>query len=102
MDEYGRKLKEQAQRQQERKEGITVSTLHSAKGLEYERVYILNVNEGSIPYRKAVLEEQLEEERRLFYVGMTRAKKELFLCYVEHQFDKDREMSRFLKEVKDS
>ena len=60
MDEYGRKLKEQAQRQQERKEGITVSTLHSAKGLEYERVYILNVNEGSIPYRKAVLEEQLE------------------------------------------
>ena len=102
MDEYGRKLKEQAQRQQERKEGITVSTLHSAKGLEYERVYILNVNEGSIPYRKAVLEEQLEEERRLFYVGMTRAKKELFLCFVEHQFDKDREMSRFLKEVKDS
>lgn len=49
-----------------------------------------------------MLEEQLEEERRLFYVGMTRAKKELFLCYVEHQFDKDREMSRFLKEVKDS
>ncbi len=99
MDEYEKKLREQAERQSEKKEGITISTLHSVKGLEYDRVYILNVNEGSIPYRKAVLEEQLEEERRLFYVGMTRAKKELFLCYVEHQFERDREASRFLKEV---
>ncbi len=99
MDEYEKKLREQAERQNEKKEGITISTLHSVKGLEYDRVYILNVNEGSIPYRKAVLEEQLEEERRLFYVGMTRAKKELFLCYVEHQFERDREASRFLKEV---
>ncbi len=99
MEEYGKKLREQAERQREKKEGVTISTLHSAKGLEYERVYILNVNEGSIPYRKAVLDEQLEEERRLFYVGMTRARKELFLCYVEHQFEKEREISRFLKEV---
>ena len=99
MEDYGNKLKEQAARQSQKSEGVTISTLHSVKGLEYERVYILNVNEGSIPYKKAVLEEQLEEERRLFYVGMTRARKKLFLCYVTHQFEKERERSRFLEEV---
>ena len=49
----------------------------------------MNVNEGSIPYKKAVLAESLEEERRLFYVGMTRARKELMLCYVHRQYDKE-------------
>ena len=57
------------------------------------------VNEGSIPYKKAVLTESLEEERRLFYVGMTRAKKELMLCYVRRQYDKERAPSRFLEET---
>ena len=64
-----------------------------------ERVYIMNVNEGSMPYRKAVLEAHLEEERRLFYVGMTRAKKKLCLCYVRMQYEKEREPSRFLEEA---
>ena len=76
-----------------------VSTLHAVKGLEYDKVYILNVNEGSIPYKKAMLEEAVEEERRLFYVGMTRAKKVLKLCYVRRQFEKEREPSRFLEET---
>ena len=70
IEEYTRKLEEQAGRQ--KKEGVQISTLHGAKGLEYDQVYILNVNEGSIPYRKAVLAPAVEEERRLFYVGMTR------------------------------
>ena len=48
--------------------------------MEYDRVYILNVNEGSMPYKKAVLEPAIEEERRLFYVGMTRAKKRADVC----------------------
>ena len=78
---------------------MVVSTLHAVKGLEYDKVYIMNVNEGSIPYRKAVLAEALEEERRLFYVGMTRAKKELMLCYVRHQYEKERDPSRFLEET---
>ena len=76
-----------------------LSTLHGVKGLEYDQVYILNVNEGSIPYKKAVLKEAIEEERRLFYVGMTRAKKKLTLCYVKQQYEKEREPSRFLKEA---
>ena len=89
----------QAKKQEKKREGIVVSTLHAVKGLEYDKVYIMNVNEGSIPYKKAVLEEALEEERRLFYVGMTRAKKELTLCYVRRQYEKERDPSRFLEET---
>ena len=82
-----------------KREGVVISTLHAVKGLEYDNVYIMNVNEGSMPYRKAVLEAHLEEERRLFYVGMTRAKKKLCLYYVRQQYEKEREPSRFLEEA---
>ena len=97
IKDYTRKLEEQAGKQ--KKEGVQILTLHGAKGLEFDRVYILNVNEGSIPYRKAVLAPAVEEERRLFYVGMTRARKFLTLCYVKKQYEKEREPSRFLKEA---
>lgn len=99
IEDYTEKLCEQAKKQERKQEGVVISTLHASKGLEYEKVYILNVNEGSIPYKKAVLAEALEEERRLFYVGMTRAKKELTLCYVKRQYEKEREPSRFLEEA---
>ena len=97
IEDYTLKLEEQAGKQ--KKEGVQILTLHGAKGLEFDRVYILNVNEGSIPYRKAVLAPAVEEERRLFYVGMTRARKFLTLCYVKKQYEKEREPSRFLKEA---
>ena len=99
IENYTKRLAQQAGQQKKQKEGVTVSTLHAVKGLEYRHVYILNVNEGSIPYRKAVLSEAVEEERRLFYVGMTRAKEELTLCFVRRQFEKEREPSRFLEEA---
>lgn len=99
IEDYTEKLTEQAKKQETRKEGVVISTLHASKGLEYDKVCILNVNEGSIPYKKAVLAEALEEERRLFYVGMTRAKKQLTLCYVKRQYEKEREPSRFLEEA---
>lgn len=99
IEDYTLKLAEQARKQDIHREGVVISTLHGVKGLEYDQVYILNVNEGSMPYRKAVLSEAIEEERRLFYVGMTRAKKKLFLCYVKKQYEKEREPSRFLEEA---
>ena len=99
IEQYNEALKEQAKRQQAKTEGLVLSTLHASKGLEYTRVYIINVNEDSIPYKKAVLPEALEEERRLFYVGMTRAKEELFLFLVRKQFDTPRQPSRFLAEA---
>ena len=99
MEDYTKKLSEQAKKQKGRGQGVTVSTLHAVKGLEFNVVYILNVNEGNIPYKKAVLAEALEEERRLFYVGMTRAKKRLVLCSVKRQYDREMEPSRFLEEA---
>lgn len=99
IEDYTKKLEEQAKKQEQEREGVLISTLHGVKGLEYDKVYILNVNEGSMPYKKAVLEPAVEEERRLFYVGMTRARKELDLCYVRQQHEKKREPSRFLEEA---
>lgn len=99
MDDYTKRLKEQAARMEQKPQGVTLSTLHSVKGLEYDKVWILNVNEGTIPYKKARLEAEIEEERRLFYVGMTRARKELVLCHVRRQFEKEMERSQFLDEL---
>lgn len=102
MEEYKEKLKEQADRIRRERDAVTISTLHSVKGLEFERVYILDVNEGSIPYHKAVLDTEMEEERRMFYVGMTRARKELHLYYVQERFGKKMEPSRFLAELEEA
>ena len=74
-EEYTKRLNEQARKQQDKKEGSDYITLHAVKRSEYDIVYILNVNEGSIPYRKAVWQKQWREERRLFYVGMTGRKR---------------------------
>jgi DNA helicase-2/ATP-dependent DNA helicase PcrA len=67
----------------ERKEGVRLTTLHQAKGLEYENVFIAGLEEGILPHSRAVDDLfQLEEERRLFYVGITRAKKNLYITNV--------------------
>ena len=73
------------------KNGITLSTIHSAKGLEFENVYIIDLIEGDFPNTNSIDEFQkgyidaLEEERRLFYVGMTRAKKHLSLITINNE-----------------
>lgn len=80
--------------------GIHLLTLHGAKGLEFEHCYILNVNEGKIPqYHKGQIlsQEQLEEERRIFYVGMTRAKKTLELHYQTGTKERPKFSSRFIR-----
>ena len=53
IEDYTKKLAEQAKKQETKREGIVISTLHAVKGLEYDKVYIMNVNEGSIPYKKS-------------------------------------------------
>jgi len=58
---------------------VQLMTVHGAKGLEFPVVFLMNCTEGYFPYQKSVDEGNLEEERRIFYVGMTRAKDVLYL-----------------------
>lgn len=99
--EYREELRAAAEAQRQKKEGVVLSTLHSSKGLEFDIVFLIDVNEGVMPYKKALLQAELEEERRMFYVGMTRAKKQLYLFSVEQIGNHGVEPSRFLKEMED-
>ena len=101
IEEYAEELEKIRMQKQDVKEGVTLATLHSAKGLEFDHVYIIDVNEGMIPYKKAVLEQEIEEERRLFYVGMTRARKDLYLFSAKQINRKDVDVSRFITEIKE-
>lgn len=78
---------------------VKISTLHSCKGKEYDIVYMLDVNDGVIPYHKARLEKDIEEERRLFYVGMTRARTSLNIYAVKERYEKRMEISPFIKGI---
>ena len=100
IEEYAEELEKIRMQKQEQREGVVLATLHSAKGLEFDYVYIVDVNEGIMPYKKATLEQEIEEERRLFYVGMTRARKDLHLFSTKQVNHKDAEVSRFIGEAK--
>lgn len=100
MGEYKEQLLLQARSRNEKSFGVSLMTMHSAKGLEYRVVFILDANEGITPHHKAVLEPDVEEERRLFYVAMTRAKERLHLYYVKERYHKRQEVSRFIEEVR--
>ena len=80
---------------------VTFSTMHSAKGLEYDIVYIIDACEGITPHNKSVLDADIEEERRMFYVAMTRAKKVLNICFPKERFNKKQTPSRFIEELKE-
>jgi len=74
-------------------------TLHSAKGLEFEEVFILECNEGVIPSKKSTNESEIEAERRLFYVGITRTKRNLYISSLNEK-NRDRVYpSRFIDEI---
>lgn len=81
-DAWGRYIvayNRQLQQANKSKDGITLSTMHRAKGLEWDYVFIINCVDGTIPHSNAMTPEEIEEERRLFYVAMTRAKDFLYL-----------------------
>ena len=80
---------------------VSLATLHSAKGLEYPIVHILDVNEELMPYKRAILDADIEEERRMFYVGITRAKRQLHIHSVKKYNGRQMDRSRFVEEMKE-
>jgi DNA helicase II / ATP-dependent DNA helicase PcrA len=85
---------------------VTLMTLHSSKGLEFDTVFLVGVEEETLPHKRSILEGGIEEERRLFYVGITRAREKLFMTYCKDRrlFGKEvpRNICRFLNDLKDS
>ena len=74
------------QTDKERKNAITLMTLHAAKGLEFPIVFMIGMEEGLFPHSRSLMDKsELEEERRLCYVGMTRAKEKLFITYARRR-----------------
>lgn len=98
MEELSRQMKEQS-KQKGNTHGVTLTTFHGAKGLEFGAVFLPSLAEGIIPYEKGRKGSALEEERRLFYVGLTRTKDRLFLSFTENRYEKPLKPSRFLMEM---
>ena len=93
MLETSRKPKEE---KEEEGDGIQRMTRHSAKGLEFSEVHILDAVEGSIPHKKSKSPDEIEEERRLFYVGITRSSNNLYIYVPREIGDRQVSPSRFL------
>jgi DNA helicase-2/ATP-dependent DNA helicase PcrA len=89
---------------EEREAGVNLLSLHAAKGLEYRAVFVIGLEEGTLPHRRALeADDDIEEERRLLYVGMTRARERLYLTHAHMRFLGGHASiggaSRFLSEV---
>lgn len=100
IEEYTKALNDQAKEQNKISNAVTFTTLHSSKGLEFANVFIIDINEGIIPHRKAILDADMQEERRMFYVGMTRAKEHLHMYSIRERYGKNLLPSVFLENLK--
>lgn len=80
-------------------DAVSLTTMHGCKGLEYEVVFLIDANEGLTPYEKAITDSELEEERRMFYVGMTRAKSHLIISTTESYHGKKQRKSQYYQEL---
>jgi DNA helicase-2/ATP-dependent DNA helicase PcrA len=88
----------------DKQDAVTFMTLHASKGLEFEVVFMVGVEEGLFPHSRSLMEkEEMEEERRLCYVGITRAKKQLFLSHAKNRLyfgqRSSSMISRFISEI---
>lgn len=93
VEEFAEKLK----KMRKNRTGICLSTYHASKGLEWDCVYLIDVNDGITPFTKAVTLEEIEEERRMFYVAFTRARKQVKISFIQNN-DKEKP-SQFIEEM---
>lgn len=106
IKQYSEELKEQAEKNSavvsgrgQEEDAVVLLTMHGAKGLEYRCVFIPDANDGIVPHNRAVFDDDIEEERRMFYVAMTRAKDYLHISYVKQRFNRDADISCFVQEI---
>ncbi len=99
IEEYTEEIKRQSQQKEADPEAVTFMTMHGSKGLEFDLVFIIGANETITPYKKAETKEEVEEERRMFYVAMTRARKKLVISYTKERNGKAMSQSRFVGEL---
>jgi len=97
LEEMSRQMQAQADQKERKRSGVQLMTMHGAKGLEFRAVFLPSLIEGVIPHEKGM--EQAEEERRLFYVAMTRTGEKLCLSAVRKRYEKETKPSRFLAEM---
>ncbi|MBQ7083954.1 MAG: ATP-dependent helicase [Anaerotignum sp.] len=97
LEEMSRQMQGQNSHRERKRSGVQLMTMHGAKGLEFSAVFLPSLIEGVVPHEKGL--EQVEEERRLFYVAMTRAEEKLCLSAVRRRYEKETKPSRFLAEM---
>lgn len=95
IDEYKDTLEKEKANE---KSPIHLMTFHSSKGLEFENVIIIDTNDGLIPHKKSIKQKDIETERRLFYVALTRAKDNLYILFTKKRNGKSYRPSRFILE----
>lgn len=97
LERLSLQMKEQSRKKGQKRNGIALMTMHGAKGLEFRAVFLPSLVEGIVPHEKGL--DTVAEERRLFYVAMTRASEKLCLSAIRQRYEKERKPSRFLVEM---
>lgn len=97
LEALSSQMKEQSKQRGQQRSGVALMTMHSAKGLEFQAVFLPALVEGVVPHEKGM--EEMEEERRLFYVAVTRAAERLCLSAMRRRYEKETKPSRFLTEI---
>ena len=97
LERLSLQMKEQSRKKGQKRNGVALMTMHGAKGLEFRAVFLPSLVEGIVPHEKGM--DTVSEERRLFYVAMTRASEKLCLSAILQRYEKERKPSRFLAEM---
>lgn len=97
LERLSLQMKEQSRKKGQKRNGVALMTMHAAKGLEFRAVFLPSLVEGIVPHEKGM--DTVAEERRLFYVAMTRASEKLCLSAIRQRYEKERKPSRFLAEM---